>query len=189
MVGRVELTRLDVVDDIGLLRTLPGGDLLAGIRHPVRSEPDPDWLIRPDVQRGLAAVAEAGLVYDLVVTRAQLPATTRAASLLPGLTFVLDHLGNPPISSGNLHQWAGFVRDLAALPNVVCKLSGLVTEADWQHWRTADLQLYAETASRAYGLRGCTSEGHRPLTEHVPVGTVRRPGMPVEEDSEIRRVS
>lgn len=151
VVGWTDLTAPDVADRLAALRALPGGHRLAGIRHQVQDEPDPDWLLRPAVLRGLAAVAAAGLVYDLVVRPPHLPAATRAAALLPGLTFVLDHLGKPPVASGALEPWAGHVRALAALPNTVCKLSGLVTEADHATWTTADLRPYADTVLDAFG--------------------------------------
>ncbi len=101
--------------------------------------------------RGLSAVAEAGLVYDLVVKPHHIAAAVEAAERLPGLTFVLDHLGKPPIASGELTPWAQQIRRLAALPNTVCKLSGMVTEADWGSWTVADLTPYADTVLDAFG--------------------------------------
>ncbi|MDG9708516.1 amidohydrolase family protein [Streptomyces sp. DH10] len=151
VVGWTDLTRPDVTDELARLRELPGGRYLKGIRHQVQGEPDPRWLLRPDVGRGLTAVAEAGLVYDLVVLPHQLPACTEAAASLPGLTFVLDHLGKPPIASGALEPWASGLRALAALPNTVCKLSGMVTEADLASWTIDDLRPYAGTVLEAFG--------------------------------------
>ncbi|WP_405609320.1 amidohydrolase family protein [Streptomyces sp. NBC_00076] len=151
VVGWTDLTRPDVADELARLRELPGGQYLKGIRHQVQGEPDPEWLLRADVRRGLAAVADAGLVYDLVVLPHQLPACAKAAAALPELTFVLDHLGKPPIASGALEPWAGDVRALAALPNTVCKLSGMVTEADADSWTAADLRPYAEVVLNAFG--------------------------------------
>jgi L-fuconolactonase len=95
----------------------------------VQSEPDPDWLRRPDVLRGLRAVAAAGLRYDLVVLPHQLPAASYAAAAVPAVEFVLDHGGKPDITSGALQPWAAAISELAARPNTKCKLSGLVTEA------------------------------------------------------------
>src|SRR5262249_14616747 len=106
-----------------------GGRFLVGIRHQVQSEPDPDWLRRPDVIRGLRAVAAAGLCYDLVVLPHQIPAASYAAAAVPGLTLVLDHAGKPQIAARDLRDWAAAVRELAARPNTACKLAGLVTEA------------------------------------------------------------
>ncbi|MFI2346361.1 amidohydrolase family protein [Streptomyces sp. NPDC019443] len=151
VVGWTDLTAPGIADTLAALRELPGGDRLVGIRHQVQGEPDPTWLLRPDVLRGLAAVASAGLVYDLVVLPHQLPAATEAAARLPELTFVLDHLGKPPIASKDLEPWATAVRALAAKPNTVCKLSGMVTEAAWSTWTTPDLAPYADTVLDAFG--------------------------------------
>ncbi|GAB2852995.1 amidohydrolase family protein [Streptomyces deserti] len=151
VVGWTDLTRPDVADELARLRELPGGRYLKGIRHQVQGEKDPEWLLRPDVRRGLSAVADAGLVYDLVVLPHQLPACAEAAASLPGLTFVLDHAGKPPISSGELEPWASDLRALAALPNTVCKLSGLVTEADPASWTVDDLRPYADVVLDAFG--------------------------------------
>ncbi|MFH9657450.1 amidohydrolase family protein [Streptomyces sp. NPDC017248] len=151
VVGWTDLTHPGVADALARLRALPGGHLLKGVRHQVQAEPDPEWLLRPDVLRGLAAVADAGLVYDLVVLPHQLPACARAAALLPRLTFVLDHLGKPPVASGAREPWAARLRSLAALPNTVAKLSGLVTEAARATWTTDDLRPYADTALDAFG--------------------------------------
>jgi L-fuconolactonase len=151
VVGWTDLMAPDVAERLAGLRALPGGIHLVGIRHQVQGERDPEWLLRPEVHRGLTALAEAGLTYDLVITAGQLPAATRAAAAHPRLTFVLDHLGKPPIASGALEPWATAVRELAALPNTVCKLSGMVVEADWQQWTVADLRPYAETVLDAFG--------------------------------------
>jgi L-fuconolactonase len=151
VVGWTDLTAPDVADKIAALTEMPGGEKLVGLRHQVQSEPDPDWLIRPDVLRGLAAVARAGLVYDLVITAGQLDAAARAAAAVPDLVFVLDHLGKPPIAAGRRQPWTRDLRGLAALPNTSAKLSGLVTEADWRHWKVADLRPYAEAALGAFG--------------------------------------
>ncbi|MFJ8384110.1 amidohydrolase family protein [Streptomyces sp. NPDC094438] len=151
VVGWTDLTVPGVADELARLCQLPGGGRLVGIRHQVQGERDPEWLLRDDVRRGLRAVASAGLAYDLVVMARQLPACVRAAALHPELTFVLDHLGKPPIASGTLEPWASAVRALAALPNTVCKLSGMVTEASWARWAVRDLRPYAETVLDAFG--------------------------------------
>ena len=151
VVGWADLTCAAVPETLAALRSGPGGARLAGIRHLVQGEPDPGWLARPDVRRGLRAVADAGLVYDLLTLPRQLPAAIEAARALPGLTFVLDHLSKPPIASGALQPWATLVRELAALPNVSCKLSGMVTEAGRPGWTVAGLRPYAEVVLDAFG--------------------------------------
>ena len=151
VVGWADLTAPDIADRIAALAELPGGAKLVGLRHQVQGEPDPDWLTRPDVLRGLAAAARAGLVYDLVITSGQLAASARAAAAVPDLLFILDHLGKPPVAAGRTEPWAQDLRGLAALPNTSAKLSGLVTEADWRRWQVADLRPYADAALDAFG--------------------------------------
>jgi L-fuconolactonase len=96
---------------------------LVGIRHQVHDEADPGWLLREEVQRGLRAVADAGLAYDLLVRTRELPAAFAAARGHPELTFVVDHLAKPPVASGETRDWAEALARLAELPNVTCKLS------------------------------------------------------------------
>jgi len=151
VVGWVDLTAPDVADRLAALRELPCGGRLVGIRHDVQNEPDPEWLLRPEVQRGLRAVAAAGLAYDVVVREPQWPAVRAAVRALPEVAFVLDHLGKPPIAAGRLEPWSGWLGELAAEPNVTAKVSGLVTEADWERWTAADLRPYVERALAAFG--------------------------------------
>lgn len=151
VVGWTDLTAPDVAAELARLGQGKGGRWLRGIRHQVQGEPDPRWLCRDDVREGLAAVADAGLVYDLLVLPGQLPAAVETARELPQLAFVLDHCAKPPVASGELEPWAADLRALAALPNVSCKLSGLVTEADWAQWTVADLRPYAEVVLEAFG--------------------------------------
>lgn len=151
VVGWVDLTADDVADTLAALRDGPGGQYLVGIRHLVQDEPDPDWLTRPDVRSGLRAVAAANLRYDLLTRPRQLRAAIDTVRALPELTFVLDHLSKPPIATDEREPWASWLRELATLPNVVAKLSGLVTEADWVRWTPNQLRPYVETALEAFG--------------------------------------
>ncbi|MGC0420721.1 amidohydrolase family protein [Embleya sp. AB8] len=151
VVGWVDLTRPDVADQIAELRSAPGGRHLVGVRHFVQDEPDPRWLLRPDVERSLAALTTAGLTYDLLVKPAQLPAAIEVAQRHPELSFVLDHLGKPEIGAGTWQPWADTIARLAALPNVSVKLSGLVTEADWRHWTIDRLLPYGRHALARFG--------------------------------------
>ncbi|MGW1091547.1 amidohydrolase family protein [Streptomyces sp. NPDC002596] len=153
VVGWTDLTSRAVGDTLAALRARPGGEHLVGIRHQVQGEDDPDWLLRPDVDRGLAAVAAAGLAYDLVLPPEQLPSAVAAAHARPELTLVLDHLGNPPVRPRAQDTWAADLRSLARLPNTVAKLSGLVTEVDRYHWAPADLRPFVMTALEAFGPR------------------------------------
>jgi L-fuconolactonase len=151
VVGWVDLTAADAGDRLAALRELPGGDRLVGIRHQVQDEDDPEWLCRDDVRRGLAAVAAAGLAYDLLTLPGQLAAADATARALPDARFVVDHLSKPPIATGALEPWATRIRALAAHENVTCKLSGMVTEAEWAAWTVEDLRPYADVVLEAFG--------------------------------------
>jgi L-fuconolactonase len=151
VVGWVDLTSPNVGRTIAELRARPDGRYLVGIRHQVHDEDDPDWLLREDVRRGLAAVAEADLVYDLLVRPRELPAALETARRLPELRFVIDHLAKPPIAAGALEPWAERLAPFADLANVSCKLSGLVTEADWSSWTRDDLVPYVRRAAGWFG--------------------------------------
>ncbi len=150
VVGWADLTRDDVRDELDRLRALPGGDRLVGIRHLVQDEPNPAWLARPDVRRGLQAVGDAGLVFDLLVRPSQLPAALRVSTELDGVRFVLDHGGKPEIAEGRLEPWAGLIGEMAGLPNVTCKLSGLVTEAG-PSWTAEDFVPYLDRMIESFG--------------------------------------
>jgi L-fuconolactonase len=151
VVGWVDLATPDVAERIAALRAAPGGERLVGIRHQVQDEPDPGWLSRPDVTRGLRAVAAAGLVYDLLVLVPQLEAAIAVARALPELRFVLDHLAKPGIAAREREPWASRIAELARLPNVSAKVSGLVTEADWRRWTAQDIAPYVAHALAAFG--------------------------------------
>jgi L-fuconolactonase len=129
VVGWIDPTRPDLADALARYRSLPGGRFLSGVRAHATHSPDPGYFDRPEVRRGLAAVAAAGLTFDLVVRHEQVPAAARATAALPELTVVLDHLALPPLDGGGsrLAGWRALVAPLAACPNAVAKVSGLVT--------------------------------------------------------------
>lgn len=151
VVGWVDLTAPDIADRLAALREGPGGETLVGIRHPAQGEADPRWLTRQDVVRGITAVAEAGLTYDVLVLPPQHAAAIALADAVPSARLVLDHAGKPAIAAGGYEPWAEFLTALAARPNVFCKLSGLVTEADWTTWTVDDLRPYAAHVLESFG--------------------------------------
>ncbi|MEU1590398.1 amidohydrolase family protein [Micromonospora sp. NPDC005710] len=151
VVGWVDLTAADVGQRLYRLRRVRGGERLVGIRHLVESEPDPTYLDRPDVRRGIAEVGAAGLAFDLLVRHRQLPAATRLVRALPEVRFVLDHLGKPPLGRADPGDWRRDLRALAAEPNATAKLSGLVTEVDAASWIPADLRPAVEHALDVFG--------------------------------------
>lgn len=151
VVGWVDLTDAAVGDTLAELRERPGGDHLVGIRHQAHDEPDPDWLIRDEVVRGVEAVGRAGLVYELLVRTRELPAALLLARRLPDVPFVVDHIAKPPIAHGSLEPWASRMAPFAELGHVACKVSGMVTEADWTSWTQADLRPYVDHVVRVFG--------------------------------------
>lgn len=151
VVGWVDLTASGVSDTIAELREGPGGDKLVGLRHLVHDEADPEWLLRDEVLRGLSAVADAGLVYDLLVRVRELSSAVEVARRLPNLRLVLDHIAKPPIAAREMEPWSTAISEIARFPNVTCKISGLVTEADWTSWRPTDLAPYVGRAVDLFG--------------------------------------
>ncbi len=147
VVGWIDLTG-DVRPQLDSLVEGPGGGLLRGIRHLAHLDPDPAWLARPDLGRGLDALADAGLVFDLVVRADQLPVAVQVVRDHPRGTFVLDHLGNPPF--GALDDWRRHMQELGAQPNVAAKLSGLATGVP-SPWRVEDLLPAIDAAFATFG--------------------------------------
>ncbi|MEU7476834.1 amidohydrolase family protein [Lentzea sp. NPDC042327] len=150
VVGWVDLTAPDVAEQLDRLRSGPGGDRLVGVRHLVQSEPDPDWLLRPEVLTGLRAVRDAGLAYDLLTRPHQLPAALVAVRSVPDMVFVVDHLSKPDIARRAYQPWATHLSALAAEPNVTAKVSGLVTEAG-PDWTVEDLRPCVDLVLEVFG--------------------------------------
>ncbi|ACO32694.1 MULTISPECIES: amidohydrolase family protein [Acidobacterium] len=134
-----------------ILESLQSNSRLKGLRHVLQGEPDERYALQPDFTRGLSLLAPAGLVYDILIYAHQLPAAIELADLHPNQTFVLDHLAKPSIAARELSPWRKQLRRLAERPNVMCKISGMVTEADWLHWTPEDLSPYLETALECFG--------------------------------------
>lgn len=124
--------------------------LLCGLRHVVQAEPD-GFLDAPGFNRGIAAMLPAGLVYDILIIARQLPEAIRFVDRHPNQSFVLDHIAKPDIQHEGFAVWNRDIRALARRANVTCKLSGIVTEADWQQWTPASLQPYFDTVLEAFG--------------------------------------
>jgi len=126
-------------------------DHLVGFRHIVQAERDDHFLLQHDFLRGLRQLQPYGYTYDLLVYPRQLPAAVELAARLPEQAFVLDHAGKPEIRSGHRGGWKQHIRELAAHPNVYCKLSGLVTEADWNNWTPEQCKPYLDCVFEAFG--------------------------------------
>ena len=122
-----------------------------GVRHLVESESDDDWLIQPAVIEGLRTLSEHAVPYDALVHTRHLRRVRIVAESCPGLSLVIDHMAKPGIESGSISEWARELQDVAAFPNIYCKLSGLVTEANHSSWTVADLKPFVETALELFG--------------------------------------
>jgi L-fuconolactonase len=151
VVGWIDLTDPAAGATIEELRAGPGGQYLVGIRHQVHDEPEASWLLRDDVGRGLHAIQEANLAYDLLVRTRELPAACEVARRFPHLRLVVDHIAKPPIAAGEIDTWAEAMAPLSEFDNVGCKLSGMVTEANWSSWSAGDLMPYTERVLHWFG--------------------------------------
>jgi len=148
VVGWVPLVAPDLDETLARLTADPR---LRGVRHIVHDEPDDDYLLRDDVNRGVARLRRYGLVYDVLIFPPQLPAARALAEALPDLPLVLDHAAKPRIAEGAWEPWSADLGALAEHDNVAAKLSGLVTEAPWDRWREAGIERYAARLLEAFG--------------------------------------
>lgn len=148
VVGWVDLRAPSAADD---LRRFTARPKFRGVRHIVQDEPDDRFLLGPEFCRGVALLEPLGLTYDVLVYARQMPAVVEFARRFPYQRFVLDHLGKPAIRTRQIDDWRREMRRLSAAPNVWCKLSGLVTEADWKSWKPSDFTPYLDVALECFG--------------------------------------
>jgi L-fuconolactonase len=128
-----------------------GDTALLGVRHIVQDEPDDNFLLRPDFVRGALQLRERGLTYDILIYAKHLPVARQFAEQLSEQPLVLDHLAKPPIAAAELEPWATHIRALARCENVMCKVSGMVTEANWGEWKPADFRPFLDVVFEAFG--------------------------------------
>lgn len=153
VVGWVDMTSRDVCADLDSLLDHDKGHWLKGIRHQVHDEEDPDWLVRPDVQQALKLLESHGLVYDLLIRPREIPAAIRTIESIPELRFVIDHIAKPDIENDKFDDWAGQMEAFRAhRDHVWCKLSGMVTEANWSNWQSADYGRYIDHVIHVFGV-------------------------------------
>jgi L-fuconolactonase len=133
------------------LKDLAANPKLVGLRHIVQVEPDDRFLLRPDFLRGIAALEQFDLAYDILIYARHLPVAIEFVKQFPRQRFVLDHMAKPPIKVKEIDLWADGIRRLSAFPNVYCKMSGLVTEADWQRWTRDEIAPYLDVVFDSFG--------------------------------------
>ena len=134
-----------------VLDHLLGHPKFKGVRHQVHDEPDEAWMVRDDVLRGLRELAKRDIPYDLLLRPPHLKYVPRVVDRLPNLPLVVDHIAKPEIAEGTIDEWARDMERVAAIPHVYCKVSGMVTEADWDSWTPADLRPYGEVVVEQFG--------------------------------------
>lgn len=150
VVGWVPLSSPDLNRTLATVATHPK---LRGVRHIVQDEPDPDYILRENFNRGISALRPFHLTYDILIYERHLPQAIEFVDRHPNQTFVLDHLAKPKVKSGEMSPWRENIQKLAARPHVYCKISGLATEADHQHWTEEQLRPYVEVVVEAFSPR------------------------------------
>ncbi len=149
VVGWIDLQAPDIKERLHYFSQF---QYLKGYRHIVQAEKDPAFLERPLFLNGIKHLHEFDLTYDILIYPHQLKMATRFAASFPYQRFILDHIAKPYIKKGLIHEWKKDLKQIAALENVWCKISGLVTEADWYNYTAEDLFPYIETAIEAFGI-------------------------------------
>jgi len=148
VIGWVDLRASHVRDQLNELAKNPK---LLGIRHVLQGEADDRFMLQPDFLRGIAALEEFGLTYDILIFPRHLPVAMEFVRRFPQQRFVLDHLAKPLIKDRTLQPWGSHIRELAKFSNIFCKLSGMVTEADWKAWKPEHFAPYLDVALESFG--------------------------------------
>lgn len=147
VVGWVPFVEKNVAQQI---ESFAGRPKLRGFRHVVQGEPDDNFILRADFNEGIKALHYWGYVYDILIFEKHLPQTIQFVDRHPQQVFVLDHIAKPVIKDNSFDAWARNIRELAKRPKVFCKVSGMVTEANWKTWTPAQLQRYFDTVLEAF---------------------------------------
>jgi L-fucono-1,5-lactonase len=148
VVGWVDLQADNVREQ---LEALAPSSKLVGVRHVVQSEDDDRFLLRPSFCRGISMLEDVELAYDILIYPRHLGVAAEFVARFPRQRFVLDHMAKPDIRHGEIDDWERGIRALAEFPHVFCKVSGLVTEADWARWTEQDLRPYLDVVFDAFG--------------------------------------
>lgn len=149
VVGWVDLRAVNVAERLEFFSQY---EKICGFRHIVQAEADDRFMLKPEFLRGIAALEEFGFTYDILIYVRQLPAAIELVSRFPEQLFVLDHIAKPAIKDRQLGSWARDLRRIAENRNVYCKVSGMVTEADWRHWSHEDFNPYLDVVFEAFGV-------------------------------------
>lgn len=148
VVGWIDLRAADIHERLSQYNQY---SKLKGFRHIVQGEPDPQFLLGEDFCRGIHALAKYYFTYDILVYPVQLPVVAAFVKKFPQQRLVIDHMAKPYFKSGDIREWEKYMREIAKEQHVYCKLSGLVTEADWQNWKPAQFAPFLDVALEAFG--------------------------------------
>ncbi len=148
VVGWIDLQAEDIEAKLAHYRQFKK---LKGFRHVLQGEPQRDYMLQPNFQRGIGLLHKYGFTYDLLILPDQLKYATQLAANFPQQYFVLDHIAKPHIKDKEINDWRNDIAALAAHENVYCKISGMVTEADWKRWINDDFKPYLDVIVNAFG--------------------------------------
>ncbi|MEO8112532.1 MAG: amidohydrolase family protein [Ginsengibacter sp.] len=150
VVGWVDLQAANIEDKLAYYQEFKK---LKGFRHVLQGETQRDYMLQPAFQRGIGLLHKYGFTYDLLILPDQLKYAAQLAHNFPGQNFVLDHIAKPGIKNKEINEWEKNIATLAAYENVYCKISGMVTEADWKNWTKDDFQPYLDVVVNAFGTK------------------------------------
>ncbi|MEO6286074.1 MAG: amidohydrolase family protein [Dyadobacter sp.] len=188
LVGWVDLRAEDLYDQ---LEKYSQFEKLKGFRHVVQGEPE-GFLLQPNFIKGVGQLVAFGFTYDILIHQRQVQEAFNFAVKLPNVHFVLDHIAKPLIKNGEIQPWADDIRKLAELPNVHCKVSGMVTEGDWQNWEKADFRPYLDVVFEAFGTERLMFGSDWPVclvaAEYEGVKGILTDYLSMFSDSEIKQV-
>jgi L-fuconolactonase len=149
VVGWVDLQADDIKDRLAKYKSIP---VIKGFRHVLQGETQRDLMLQPSFKRGIAALQQFGFTYDILIFPDQLKFCRKLVAEFPDQKFVIDHLAKPGIKNGEIEEWKNEMNLMAAYPNVYCKISGMVTEADWKNWKDEDFKPYLDVLVDAFGV-------------------------------------
>ena len=151
IVGWLDMSAEDAISHLDHYQSLPGASYLKGIRDIVQDHPDSNYLARPQVDLNVKELAKRGIAYDILTKTPELPGAIKLVKANPEARFVLDHISKPYIAKNEFEPWESLIKEIASFENVVCKVSGMVTEADWENWKSEDIKPYFEIILENFG--------------------------------------
>ena len=151
IVGWLDVDSPDAIKNLDRYQSLPGANYLKGIRDIVQDHPDSNYLARPQVDKTIKELGKRGLAFDVLTKTPELPGAIELVRNNPEVQFVLDHISKPYIAKSEFEPWASLIKEIASFENIVCKVSGIVTEANWHDWTEEDIKPYFEIILENFG--------------------------------------